>query len=45
MNSKVSKEYFSKVKKSFEVKVEWWKFSSSSQCLDSVPFKTFSSIY
>ena len=34
-----------KVKKSFEVKIEWWEFSSRSQYLRSVPFKILSSIY
>ena len=45
MKLKVSKEYFRRLKKSFEVKVEWWEFSSRSQYLGSVPFKIFSSIY
>ena len=35
----------SKVKKSFEVKVEWLGFSSRNQYLGSVHFKIFSSIY
>ena len=38
MKLKVSKEYL-------EVKIEWWKFSSRSQYLGSIPFKIFSSIY
>ena len=35
---------FKKVKKSFEVKVEWRKFSLRSQQLGSVSFKIFSRI-
>ena len=42
---KVSKEHFSKLKKSSKVKIEWWEFRSRSQYLGSVPFKIFSSIY
>ena len=46
MKLKVPKEYFRRLKKSFEVKVEWWEFSSRSQYLgSSVPFKIFNSIY
>ena len=45
MKLKVSKEFFRRLKKSFEVKIEWWEFSSRSQYLGSVPFKIFSSIY
>ena len=45
MKLKVSKEYFRRFKKGFEVKIEWWEFSSRSQYLGSDLFKTFSSIY
>ena len=45
MKLKVSKEYLRKLKRIFEVKIEWWEFSSRSQYLGSVPFKLFSSIY
>ena len=45
MKLNVSKEYFRRLKKSSEVKIEWWEFSSRSQYLGSVPCKIFSSIY
>ena len=40
----VSKEYIRRLKKSFEVKTEWWEFSSWSIYLSSIPIKIFSSI-
>ena len=41
----VSKEYFRRLKKFFEITIENWEFSSKSRYLSSIPFKIFSSIY